>query len=175
MVTLANRDEYLKARIMFKTGATQEIIDTIRFGIDEVMPVSWLGVFTVKELGLMLGGIKPRISVIDWIDRCAITEETKFEDYKVIGWFWQIVRMFSVEAQYKLFQFWTAADALPMEGISGVEPFLIHIQEDRESVIGLPFASTCYHRITIPAYASKQILFDRLAKAIYGFQGFSKA
>lgn len=160
---------------MFRTGATQEIIEMIRFGIDEVIPLCWLGCFDAEDLGAVLCGTKDRISVTDWIDNAAVTEETKPEDYKLVGWFWQIVRILSLEAQYKLFHFWTGSDVLPVGGIGGVPEFVVDIKVNRDSVIQLPFARTCFNLIEIPPYATKQILFDRLTKAIYNFQGFSKA
>lgn len=170
-MTLTDRDKYVKAKIMIRTGATQEIIDRIRYGINEVMPLCWLGLFSVEEFGQLLTGSNDRINVAGWIKRTNHINEANHPN--IIGWFWQIVRILSTEAQYKLLTFWTALGRLPMAGFDGCKAFRLKVIPDG-NLRNLPTANTCPQQLNIPAYPSKQIMFDKLVQTIYlqaiGFQ-----
>lgn len=174
-VTTATQAEYLCKRIFYRIGGDKSIIDAIRQGIDEVLPISFLGLFTAIELGRLLSGKKERIKVTDWIKATeympAIQPKNHSRDEKIVGWFWQIVRIFTIEAQYKLLSFWYGIDRLSLGGISNYN-FEIEISG---STNRLPTSSTCFGSIKLRPYETKQILFDRLTKAIYGNVGFGKA
>lgn len=169
LVTVDNRDEYLKKKIVSFIGGDQLIIDAIRQGIDEVLPISWLGLFSTVELRKLMCGQKKRINVSDWIRQTKHIRSTDAENNHVVGWFWQIVRLFSIEAQYRLLYYWTGLGRLPMEGISGVQGFTLHVSDQFE----WPFAATCSRRLQIPISLTRPLLFDRLTETIYSFEGFS--
>lgn len=170
--TMLTRANFIKQKILFHSGGSQSIIDMIRFGINEVMPISWLGYFSVDELGRLLSGTRERIRIGDWIRHTR--HDNRLNDPgnpAVIGWFWQIVGIYTIEAQYKLLEFWTGRSQLPMTGISSVHMFTVRIVRGID-LRRMPTVATCSHSLFIPGYATKQILFDKLSETIYGFSGF---
>ena len=107
------------------------------------------------------------------IDVDALEKATTYDGFTaedaLIGDFWQIVRSFSPEQIRKLLEFVTASDRVPFDGISSID-FLIQRNGDDDA--RLPSSTTCFGRLLLPAYSSKEKLQERLCLAIENSQGF---
>jgi atrophin-1 interacting protein 5 (WW domain-containing E3 ubiquitin protein ligase 1) len=94
---------------------------------------------------------------------------------KQIQWFWQFVHSISNERRARLLQFVTGSCRLPVGGFkdlmgsNGPQRFCI---EKLTDVRLLPRSHTCFNRIDLPAYKTKEDLREKLLLAIEETEGF---
>ncbi|PAV87687.1 hypothetical protein WR25_07992 [Diploscapter pachys] len=92
-----------------------------------------------------------------------------FESHVLIEWFWDVVEEMTNAERLKLLQFVTGAASIPFEGFSalrgsnGPKKFTIEKWGDEDY---LPRAHTCFNRLDLPSYPTKQILRKKLHMAI---------
>ncbi|TMW66077.1 hypothetical protein Poli38472_003842 [Pythium oligandrum] len=178
LVTDDNKEEYLDLLIKYKMfDSVQEQLSAILQGLYDVIPPTLLAVFDYQELELLLCGV-PRIDVDDWMRHT----DVKYQDYdhptkpekKVIEWFWETVRTFSQEERARLLQFVTGTSRVPVEGFKAllsndgrVRRFGIQIVPCGVPPTGLyPKAHTCFNRIDIPLYKTRDDLETYLTLVI---------
>lgn len=79
-----------------------------------VIPLKFLQVFSLKELEMLLGGLK-RISLEEW--RANTEYKGIFhQKHRVILWFWDIMNSYNQEQLSKMLQFCTGSSRIPLEG-----------------------------------------------------------
>lgn len=138
-------------------------------GFNSVIPFKMLKFFTDQEMCDLLRG-----------DRTGITEQALKENVQIqhgyspdsqqIQWFFEILLNMSSELQREFIQFVTGFIALPIGGLSSINPKLTLArtqftnQTDPDTV--LPTVMTCTNYLKIPAYSSKEIMENMLYKAI---------
>ncbi len=83
--------------------------------------------------------------------------------------FWSIVKEFSQQQKKSLLTFVTGSDRIPITGLKDVT---FVIQKNGPNSDRLPTALTCFGRLLLPKYASKEKLQERLLIAIQNAQGF---
>lgn len=178
LVTDANKDEYLTLLMKHKMfESVKDQVAAILDGLYDVIPRTLLAVFDYQELELLLCGV-PQIDVDDWHDHTdvkfhALDQPTKVEK-SVVEWFWATVRSFSQEQRARLLQFVTGTSRVPVEGFKAllsndgrVRRFGIQLVACGTPPTGLyPKAHTCFNRIDLPLYASKQQLETYLTLVI---------
>jgi len=87
-------------------------------------------------------------------------------------WFFEVLEGFDVETQVKVIQFTTGSSKLPLAGAKALRPpFSVMINSGLANEL-LPTSHTCANMICIPAYPSKEILGERLCKAVSLGAGF---
>ncbi|RHY89763.1 hypothetical protein DYB35_004719 [Aphanomyces astaci] len=167
-VTDANKDEYLVALLKYHMfDSVHEQVAALLKGIFDVLPRNLLAAFDYQELELLICGV-PKIDVDDWKRHT----DVKFADFdhpskaehKVIDWFWAIVAEFSQDQRARLLQFVTGTSRVPVEGFKGllsndgrVRRFGIQMVGRGIPPTGLyPKAHTCFNRIDVPLYTSKE-------------------
>ncbi|RHY54815.1 hypothetical protein DYB38_005551 [Aphanomyces astaci] len=167
-VTDANKDEYLVALLKYHMfDSVHEQVSALLKGIFDVLPRNLLAAFDYQELELLICGV-PKIDVDDWKRHT----DVKFADFdhpskaehKVIDWFWAIVAEFSQDQRARLLQFVTGTSRVPVEGFKGllsndgrVRRFGIQMVGRGIPPTGLyPKAHTCFNRIDVPLYTSKE-------------------
>merc|ERR1740117_699951 len=138
----------------------KEQLEAMLTGFYAVIPEAFLCVFDHQDLELMLCGM-PCIDVDDW------KRNTEFKDgYSSrsvqVRWFWQIVRSFDEEQKARLLQFCTGTSRVPIGGFKSLQSnngkvvkFCIQRKTDIKK---LPVSHTCFNRIELPAYRSKERL-----------------
>uniref|UniRef100_K3X015 HECT-type E3 ubiquitin transferase n=1 Tax=Globisporangium ultimum (strain ATCC 200006 / CBS 805.95 / DAOM BR144) TaxID=431595 RepID=K3X015_GLOUD len=178
LVTDENKEEYLSLLMKYKMfDSVKEQVSAILQGLYDVIPRSLMAVFDYQELELLLCGV-PKIDVDDWHDHSdakyqAFDQPTKAEK-KVVEWFWETVRSFSQEQRARLLQFVTGTSRVPVEGFKAllsndgrVRRFGIQIVPRGTPPAGLyPKAHTCFNRIDLPMYQTKQELETYLTLVI---------
>jgi len=90
-------------------------------------------------------------------------------DSPVIQWFWEIVFDYTEEKKRQLLEFVTASDRIPVRGYASMEFWIEKRGPDSEL---LPISSTCFGRLLLPEYASKEKLERKLAIALEHSRGF---
>jgi hypothetical protein len=108
------------------------------------------------------------------IDINALRQAAQYEnDYNpstpIIRYFWDIVSEYSQEMRRKLLVFVTANERVPVGGIRTVTFSIVRNGSDTEN---LPTASTCFGKLLLPEYNSKEKLEKKLALALEYSQGF---
>lgn len=177
-VTDNNKDEYLNLLMKYKMfNSVKEQVSAILEGLYDVIPRNLLAVFDYQELELLLCGM-PKIDVDDWQDHADVKHQTFDQptkaEKKVVEWFWETVRSFSQEQRARLLQFVTGTSRVPVEGFKAllsndgrVRRFGIQIVACGTPPAGLyPKAHTCFNRIDLPMYQTKQELETYLTLVI---------
>lgn len=173
-VTKENLAEYLEANLKYRMlERTKPQLTELLLGFFDITPEPALTVLDANELELILCGL-PTIDMQDWRENTNYTGhyENKGRNHQVVQWFWEVVgKEFDQELKARLLQFVTGTSGVPprgfsvLQGIDGnIKKFTIH-GVDRK-VYTLPRAHTCFNRIDLPDYSSKEDLLDNLKKAV---------
>ena len=173
-VTNENLPEFLEANLKY------HMMDRVKFqlkelllGFFDVIPEPLLSIFDFQELELLMCGM-PKIDIEDWMDNTNYQGyfEARGEHAATTKWFWEIVRdEFDQETRARLLQFVTGTSGVPSRGFSvlqgndgGIKPFCINGIKKEHSLY--PRAHTCFNRLDLPVYNSKEELREMLKVAI---------
>lgn len=147
-------------------------LNELLLGFFDVIPEPLLTVFDFQELELLMCGL-PEIDLDDWKDH---TEYSG--DYELTGceadsclWFWEVVAEFDQEMKARLLQFVTGTSGVPSRGFGvlqgndgNIRKFTIHGVS--LEVCLYPRAHTCFNRIDLPRYETKNDLREKLKLAV---------
>ena len=177
-VTNDNLTEYVDAIIKYQLlERTRPQVTELILGFYDVIEEGLLTVFDFQELELLMCGL-PQIDLQDWQKNTEYTgrfenvnENTEREN-EVITWFWSVVEQdFDVEMRARLLQFVTGTSGVPAQGFSvlqgndgNIRKFTIHGVELEMYVF--PRAHTCFNRIDLPLYTSRDQLLEKLKLAV---------
>jgi len=172
-VTNDNVVEYLECIIKCKLlDRVRSQLSHLLQGFYEVVPEVLVSVFDFQEIELLLCGL-PNISVEDWCINSEYSGEfsSKKERHKVVKWFWEVIEEdFTEEDRARLLQFATGTGGVPVQGFvalqgpHGVQPFTLN--GIKKSVSYYPRAHTCFNRIDLPLYTSKEELKEKVLLAV---------
>lgn len=159
-VTDANKNEYINLRVRYiMLDSFAEQLQQLMTGVFEVIPQELLLVFDYQELELILCGA-PSINVDDWKAHTQISDGLPKQ---LFDWFWEIVEAFSAEERARLLQFATGSSRVPVQGFRALTsydgrvcPFSLNAV--KYSVSAYPRAHTCFNRLDLPIYGTKQEL-----------------
>jgi len=172
-VTNENFSEYLEA--CFKYRLLERVkpqLNELLLGFFDVIPEPLLTVFDFQELELLMCGL-PHIDMEDWKENTEYSGD--FEkygpDYPVCQWFWEVVGDFDQEMKARLLQFVTGTSGVPSRGFGvlqgsdgNIRRFTIHgVSKD---ICLYPRAHTCFNRIDLPMYETKEELQEKLKLAV---------
>mmetsp|Transcript_32698 Transcript_32698/g.33343 ORF Transcript_32698/g.33343 Transcript_32698/m.33343 type:complete len:690 (+) Transcript_32698:225-2294(+) len=166
-----NLAEYLEAQLRYRlmNKTKSQLLELLR-GFYDVVPESLLAVFDFQEVELLLHGL-PNIDMDDWVANTEYTGDFANQPgHNVVFWFWEVVRDLEQENKAKLLQFVTGTSGVPAQGFAflqgndgNIRKFTIH---GDKNVQVFPRAHTCFNRIDMPIYSSKQELSKYLNMAI---------
>ncbi|KII69565.1 E3 ubiquitin-protein ligase Itchy [Thelohanellus kitauei] len=166
-VTEENKHDYIDLLVDWKIHfETREQMRYIIHGISEIIPLTWLRCFSIKEFEMLLCGIQD-YDLDDW------KKHTRYSTYDrdsiQIKWFWEFVQSLSSEDRGKLLHFVTGTTRVPSTGFkdlmgsTGVQQFMIQ-KWGTEKV--LPRSHTCFNRLDLPPYTSYEQLQSKLMIAM---------
>ncbi|KAK7885425.1 hypothetical protein LTR67_010604 [Exophiala xenobiotica] len=168
LVTNANREQYVKDYILWLTHKSiQPQYEAFAKGFYTCLDRTALSIFTPEALKAVIEG-HPEID-IDELER-TVTYEGYERNSDFIGDFWHVVRSFSPEQHRQLLEFVTASDRVPVNGLSSVQ-FVVQRNGDDDDT-RLPSSSTCYGRLLLPMYSSREVMKEKLGRAIENSVGF---
>eukprot|EP00537_Pseudo-nitzschia_pungens_P013973 CAMPEP_0172383768 /NCGR_PEP_ID=MMETSP1061-20121228/1579_1 /TAXON_ID=37318 /ORGANISM="Pseudo-nitzschia pungens, Strain cf. pungens" /LENGTH=972 /DNA_ID=CAMNT_0013112101 /DNA_START=55 /DNA_END=2973 /DNA_ORIENTATION=+ len=172
-VCAENLPEYLEANLKYRMlNQCKPQITELMLGFYDVIPAAALTVFDPCELELILCGL-PVIDMDDWMDNTKYSGlfESKGKNSPVIQWFWEVVNGSDQEMKARLLQFVTGTSGVPSRGFSvlqgndgNIKKFCVHGVSRKQNVF--PKAHTCFNRIDLPDYNSKQELERYLGQAV---------
>lgn len=182
-VTSENVPEYLEANLKYRMlNQTKPQVTELLLGFFDIIPEAALTVFDPNELELILCGL-PQIDMKDWRDNTKYSGyyESKGKKHQVVEWFWDVVENdFDQEMKARLLQFVTGTSGVPPRGFSvlqgndgNIKLFCVHgVSTDQYFY---PRAHTCFNRIDLPNYSSKNELRERLRQAVsMNYVGFGE-
>jgi ubiquitin-protein ligase E3 C len=138
-------------------------------GLRDVVPLSWLGLFSENELQSVISGISKGIDIAD------LQAHARYAGGYVsispsVRRLWAVLKTFSQKEREKFLQFVTSCERAPPLGFSQLEPpFCIQWVPDTNR---LPSASTCFNTLKIPDYGSQSLLRKKLIYVINSNAGF---
>lgn len=193
-VTDANKEEYVRLRAAHKLArATRSAaVQTMRRGLQEILPGEYLKVFSAPELACMLGGVAD-IDVAEW--RANTEYEGGYrEDSPQIRWLWRLVSRFSPEERTLLLKFVTGSSRMPvggfaaLRGMAGTRLFnVMRVPAERapghgedgaasgnQGAYALPTSATCFNTLRLPEYPTYDVLEQQVTTALrHGVEGFA--
>ena len=171
MVTNRNREDYVRDYIFWLTDKSiRPQYEALATGFFLPLNRTSLQLFTPRSLRDLVEGFQD-------IDLDGLERVTKYEngfgaDHPLILDFWRIVRNFSPDELRRLLEFVTASDRVP---VKGVEEMMFLIQRNGNDDERLPTSMTCFGRLLLPEYSSREKLEEKLRHAIENSQGFGVA
>ncbi|KAJ3175238.1 hypothetical protein HDU87_006320 [Geranomyces variabilis] len=170
IVTNQDREKYVDLYIHhFVVESTRRQFTAFRRGFHKICGGRALKMCRPSELELLLCGV-----ATDDLDFCELEAGAGYDDgyepgHPVIVWFWHIVHSMDVDHKKKLLNFVTASDRVPLNGLGGLT---FVVQRNGPDTNRLPTSLTCFGRLLLPEYATKEKLEDRLITAIENAKGF---
>lgn len=176
-ISEGNKREYVKLRKQWEArGAVAIQIEAFLQGFHVVVPKAWLEPFSPQELEVLMCG-QSEISVLEWRNLTDYRGEFT-KEHQVIKWFWQTLEAFSQEDLRKLLQFSLGIERLPGEGFSALQSLRgdraqFTLQSlDFDLRTPHPRAHTCFNRLDLPVYESREDLDRYLREALCHPLGF---
>ena len=114
----------------------------------------------MRDIELLISGI-PEIDIAQF--KKYTTYQGYSQDDQTIKWFWELVNEATKEDLANLLQFITGSSKLTEGGFENKEN-RINIS-NAHSLNTLPRSQTCFKRLYLPEYESKEALKDNLLKA----------
>lgn len=174
-VTNENKHDYIKMITAWRTTErTREQQDSFNRGLYEIIPRELISIFDERELELLIGGIAE-------IDLDDLRRNTDYRNCSPadpqIKWFWEVMETFTNEQKTQFLQFVTGTARVPVNGFKGLQgsdgPRKFTIELIAGDANRLPMSHTCFNRIDIPRYSSKEQMEQKLPIAIMQTTGFS--
>ncbi|EGD77834.1 hypothetical protein PTSG_08925 [Salpingoeca rosetta] len=173
-VNESNKHEFVRLMVEWRLcRSCERQLKAIMAGFYAVVPLSLLREFNEAELEHLIAGSR-HYNLEDW--RAHTEYKGYIETDPVIQWFWEIIDSYSPDEQAEFLQFCTGSTRVPLEGFQalrgsdGPRKFCIQRLDD---LTRLPSAHTCFNRLDLPSFPSKQMLQERLRIAMWGAQGFT--
>ncbi|CAD8048226.1 unnamed protein product [Paramecium sonneborni] len=172
-VTNENKIQYINLYCHFRLNKQiKEQSQIFRGGLEQMIDPEKLKLFTNQELQLLISG-QPVIDIQDLI------MNTQFKGYKpydkTIQDLWSVLNELEYEQQSQFLFFFSSCSRAPTQGFKSLDPpFMIqkvpilHANERQK----LPTSSTCFNILKLPDYQNRQILKEKLIKAISSNTGF---
>lgn len=132
-------------------------------------------VYTTRQLSIlsaeMLQQVMEGVAEIDTTTIRRFAWYDNFDEHEpYIEDFWTLFESWSQERRRGLLRFVIASDRMPPVGSSHIR---IRIELAPGGDERLPTSSTCFHILSLPRYSSKEVMQERLEKAIdFGEYGF---
>ncbi|KAK8210582.1 hypothetical protein IWZ01DRAFT_550819 [Phyllosticta capitalensis] len=173
LVTNANRaafvDDY-KEWLTYRSIAPQLIAFTR--GFDACLPPSHLALLRTRP-SLLRDIVQGHL----FVDTPALERVTRYDggysaSHAVIRAFWAVVHAWDQDRKRKLLEFVTASDRVPVAGIGSL---MFWIQRNGSDGEQLPTSSTCFGRLLLPQYETKEKLERKLIVALDNARGFGAA
>nr|XP_032520577.1 E3 ubiquitin-protein ligase SMURF2 [Danaus plexippus plexippus] len=178
-VTDSNKRDYVRLYVAhrFTRGAERQWL-ALQRGLADIIPPQLLQPLSPRDLQPLLAG-RADLDPVDWKRHTRLKHVNP--DAPIVGWFWEIVEEFDAEMRARLLQFVTGSRRVPLAGFRALQGstgaaaprlFTLHLVADA-SPDSLPKAHTCFNRLDLPPYPTKEKLHDKLKQAVLETAGFA--
>eukprot|EP00049_Salpingoeca_infusionum_P008598 m.142472 g.142472 ORF g.142472 m.142472 type:complete len:801 (-) comp14057_c1_seq6:266-2668(-) len=166
-VTNDSLDEFVKLYVDYAMNRQLEVpFNAIRKGFLLVCSGLSLDLLTPKDLQLLLCGSEE-------LDFSQLRRTTTYLDYRasddIISWFWEVLDELNDEQKRQFLFFTTGSDRVPLAGLQAIN---LSIQRAEGAINRFPTAMTCFSRLMLPPYSSKDELKRRITGALEHARGF---
>uniref|UniRef100_A0A6B2L8M4 HECT domain-containing protein n=1 Tax=Arcella intermedia TaxID=1963864 RepID=A0A6B2L8M4_9EUKA len=161
-VNYKNLTEFIDKLSQFHlTTSIERQLSAIVSGLETIIPVDCLNVFTPQELQIVVCG-SPEINIAMLKERAIYEDVNPSEPH--IDYFWQVLEEFDTEKRCQFLQFVWARTRIPASGLS----MNLKIQRSRKDFPDhfLPTTQTCFFSISLPTYSSIEVTRKQLLYAI---------
>lgn len=139
-------------------------------GLESIIPLEWLRMFTTRELQLIISGNKSPIDVDDMREHTVYSGGYSAQ-HPTIVMFWNVVKSFDNLQKSLLLRFVTSCSRPPLLGFKELYPPLcIQLVESDDN--RLPSSSTCMNILKLPEFTNENVMKERLLYAIQSGSGF---
>ncbi|KAI1513750.1 HECT-domain containing protein [Pyrenophora tritici-repentis] len=167
-VTNENREEYIDNYITTLTHASiSPQLSAFNKGFRTCISPPSLSLFTPTSLRNLIEG-NTHISLTD-LKRCVRYEDGYTPTHSTIRMFWDIVERYDQDDARRLLEFVTASDRVP---VTGYESITFAIHKIGGAPRSLPSSSTCFGKLYLPEYESREGMEGKLGLAIRNSRGF---
>ncbi|CAL2037027.1 unnamed protein product [Caenorhabditis brenneri] len=175
MVTNSNKSEFVELMCRKKSVRGVETPLGILLGaFNQILKVDHLNSLHSADLKRILSG-SLELDLNDW--RTNTIYKGGYSDcHIVIEWFWEVIETMTNQERFDLLLFVTGSSSVPFEGFSAlrgndeISKFCVEKWGDATS---LPRAHTCFNRLQLPSYNTKQTLKSKLQQAIANGMSYS--
>lgn len=169
-VTEDNLENYIRAVVQATVGnGVWKQIQAFKEGFSTVFPYSSMSIFSSNELTKLLGSadedwsIETLLGVVK-ADHGYTVESASFQNLL------EVLSSFDKSDRRKFLQFLTGSPKLPIGGFKALHPEFTVVRKPAEGNLKpdnyLPSVMTCANYLKLPDYSSKNILRQRLTKAM---------
>lgn len=170
-VTEENFGIYKKALKAFICGKhVKKKIDCFIKGFSEVLDPIILTMFTGKEMLTILDGNRELFTTQTLTKYITCENGYSFESQEIQN-FIDIITSLEPEEQKYFIQFVTGYPYLPFGGLAALDPPITVARKVDEDEHQLPTASTCFNRLKLPPYSSKEEMEQKIKMAITECKG----
>jgi len=170
-VCYENRCEFITLCYEARLSEHDAMIDSIRRGMDKIVPIDSLKFMRWHELEILICG-KKKINIALLRRHTNYSADLLASDAHIV-WFWEVLTEFSEQNKAKFIRFAWAQERLPSDD----DEFVLthtrlmikpssHASKSANQDRLLPKADTCFFNLELPKYSSKQILKEKLMFAI---------
>jgi hypothetical protein len=169
-VTDENKEIYISLRLEYELNSSiLNAINWLKDGIFAVFPKEFIRDLTPEELDLIICG-NPTVNIHEWRSFTEYRGEFN-ERHKVVKWFWDSLAELTQEDLRALLMFVTGTDRVPVGGFQNLkttrgEPARFTLEPYPYSKAVLPRAHTCFNRMDLPLFRSKEELKRALIEVI---------
>ncbi|CAH3900724.1 E3 ubiquitin-protein ligase SMURF2 [Pieris brassicae] len=178
-VTDTNKRDYVRLYVAhrFTRGAERQWL-ALQRGLADIIPPQLLRPLSPRDLQPLLAG-RADLDPADWKRHTRLKHVNP--DAPIVNWFWEIVEEFDAEMRARLLQFVTGSRRVPLAGFRALQGstgaaaprlFTLHLVADA-APDSLPKAHTCFNRLDLPSYPTKEKLHDKLTQAVLETAGFA--
>ena len=167
-VTQQNKKEYVKLYIDFIFNrSVEKWFNSFIKGFEKCCYGDVLSTLEPEDLEMLVCGSK----TLDFekLREVTIYQDGYTEASQTIHNFWEVIEELDDEEKKKFLFFCTGCDKAPINGL-GAMKFFISRHGDNDQL--LPSVHTCFNHLLLPDYSSKEVLKEKLMKAIHNSEGF---
>lgn len=170
-VTSSNKLRYvLLAAWYYLSRQLDRAASAFAAGLSDVIPLSWLRMFSPQEINLLISGEQRKGFDISELRANIVYGGGYSEGSETILLLWAILAEFSDADRSAFLAFVTSSPRPPLLGFRVLHPkFAINRVPERDR---LPTSSTCANLLKLPDYGNKKLLREKLLAAIYSGSGF---
>ncbi|XP_033105592.1 ubiquitin-protein ligase E3A-like [Anneissia japonica] len=165
---IMNRQNYVDYYVKYiLTDSVAKQFEAFSRGFHLVCGGPALKLFQAEETELLVCG-NPELD-FKALEACTTYEDGFTRYHRTIKAFWSVVHSLNQNQKKKLLNFITGSDRVPVKGLSSLP---IVIQRHGPDSDRLPTAMTCFNRLLLPSYSSKEKLRNRITIALENGKGF---
>ena len=158
-----NKKEFIELLLKTRLNEGNTQIQSIRNGLEEVIPSGLLKLISCNELEMLVCG-KPILDIE------LLKENTQYngcsEKDKLIQNFWKCLEEFSAEERASYLRFVWGRSRLPLTSKDFPMQHIIRIKSHVNPDLALPTSHTCFFTIDLPRYSNYEVLKNKLKYAI---------